>query len=304
MNKIKLNSISLNGNSLNLVGAGKTTIVTNLITATFNVIANQSTSILSTNFDISQIEKIKVDGVEIPISTSHIFSKSGNAKVEFFMREDSTSCDRMFNSITAINYCDLSYLPTNITTMERMFSNSSIQNIEIRKLLKLPNLSTMYAMFLSCKNLDEIDLSNISTDKCNIGYIFERCKNLQKATNIRGKFITIVGTYLDCESLKDVNDEFMHINPFISSGEYNFRNNHSLTNWNPFYGWGKSYLQILSANLTAVSIHLLIERSASVADGALRRILTLHETAKSNWMASEYYDADVVMANEKLITIA
>jgi surface protein len=79
----------------------------------------------------------------------------------------------------------------------------------------------------------------------------------------------------------------------------------NLTTFMPFKQWKRKDIYLSeSKQLTPYSIHLFIENSASVADGATQRVLRLNADAKSNWEASEYYDADVAMANEKLITIA
>lgn len=59
-----------------------------------------------------------------------------------------------------------------------------------------------------------------------------------------------------------------------------------------------------SQSLEPSSIHYIIQNAMSVADGATARILTLHATAKANWEASEYYEQDLAVLEEKGITIA
>ena len=64
----------------------------------------------------------------------------------------------------------------------------------------------------------------------------------------------------------------------------------------------KVSLSLSSAQLlTSQSIHHIISNAATASSSIT---LTFHATAKSNWEASEYYAEDVVMANEKNITIA
>lgn len=59
-----------------------------------------------------------------------------------------------------------------------------------------------------------------------------------------------------------------------------------------------------SPKLSIESIHHDIQNAMSVADGAVARTLTLHATAKTNWEASEYYQEDLAVLEEKGITIA
>jgi hypothetical protein len=82
-----------------------------------------------------------------------------------------------------------------------------------------------------------------------------------------------------------------------------FFRNHKLTDLDPFYNWKQADLRIQYTDFTPLAVHRLIERSASVADGAVARTLELSSTTKTNWQASEYYTADQAMATEKLITI-
>ena len=58
-----------------------------------------------------------------------------------------------------------------------------------------------------------------------------------------------------------------------------------------------------SLQLKAKSIHYIIQNAMNSADGATARKLMLHETAKANWEASEYYEADLAVLEEKGITI-
>ena len=74
----------------------------------------------------------------------------------------------------------------------------------------------------------------------------------------------------------------------------------NLTNLNPPYNWKVYSISLVdSPNLTALSIHLFIEK-AIVGN---QRTLTLHAEAMTRWMASEYYEEDKVTAAEKFITI-
>ena len=58
-----------------------------------------------------------------------------------------------------------------------------------------------------------------------------------------------------------------------------------------------------SLQLKPKSIHYIIQNAMSVADGAVARKLHLNATAASNWKASEYYEEDLAVLEEKGITI-
>lgn len=70
--------------------------------------------------------------------------------------------------------------------------------------------------------------------------------------------------------------------------------------------WKKYNLQFpQSTNLSAESIHYLIQNAMNVEDGAEEgRTLLLQATAKNNWKNSEYYEQDLAVLEEKGITIA
>lgn len=72
-----------------------------------------------------------------------------------------------------------------------------------------------------------------------------------------------------------------------------------------FDNWKQGDLNLSALNLlTPQSIHYIIQHAMSIADGATARTLTLHATAKTNWEASEYYQEDLAVLEEKGITIA
>lgn len=72
-----------------------------------------------------------------------------------------------------------------------------------------------------------------------------------------------------------------------------------------FDKWKQTNISLSSpSKLTPSSIHYIIQNAMSLADGATARTLTLHATAKANWEASEYYQEDLAVLEEKGITIA
>lgn len=72
-----------------------------------------------------------------------------------------------------------------------------------------------------------------------------------------------------------------------------------------FTDWKQLNIELTySHSLEPSSIHYIIQNAMSLAEGATARTLTLHATAKANWEASEYYEQDLALLEEKGITIA
>ena len=72
-----------------------------------------------------------------------------------------------------------------------------------------------------------------------------------------------------------------------------------------FDNWKQGNLILTNCSaLNINSLNYIIEHALGEEDGATARTLTLHATAKANWEASEYYEADLAVLEEKGITIA
>lgn len=65
-------------------------------------------------------------------------------------------------------------------------------------------------------------------------------------------------------------------------------------------GWNSLNMSIPSPVLESESVHYILFNT----EDATARKLILNATAKANWAASEYYEADVARAQELNITIA
>jgi hypothetical protein len=118
-------------------------------------------------------------------------------------------------------------------------------------------------------------------------------------------FLTSFNGVFEYSDVVNIDLSSIDLRDYIGDDWLNFAENYRLTNMRAFFNWRINSISISdSSHLSPESIHSIIERAMDVAGGAVARNLLLHATAKANWMASEYYDADVVMANEKLITIA
>jgi surface protein len=166
-------------------------------------------------------------------------------------------------------------------------------------------LDTCQTMFSLCKELTSIDTSNLDTSSStSIAFMFD-------STTISSVDLSNLDTSnaTSMEYLFSANRQLTSIDISFDIGKITkasavFNYNTKLTNVNPPYNWKQANISFAqSSKLTPFSVHLLIERASSVAEGATARTLILHATAKANWEASEYYTADQAMATEKLITI-
>lgn len=98
----------------------------------------------------------------------------------------------------------------------------------------------------------------------------------------------------------------IYIDSIISATNFNnaFINCEKLQIFQAKY-WKQSNISInMSPELSAESIHYIIQNAMNVSDGATARTLTLHATAKTNWQNSEYYAQDMAVLTQKGITIA
>jgi surface protein len=255
MNTIKLNSISLNGNSLNSVGEGKIVGENyNEITCFYELAENATIIIFGEGFKLSQVDKMWIDGVNVPITKTFALSRGKHKMTARF--SNLTKCFDMFYRADQMVSVDLSKLDTS-------------------------KVSDFNSMFARCSKLKSIDIAKIDTSN---------------GTDFSYLLLASIMADIDLSSisLRNTNNQF-----------YILSECHNLENLNPFWDWTRGNISLeQSETLSARSLHLIIERASSVADGAEQRTLYLHPNAKANWEASEYYDADIAMANEKLITIA
>lgn len=280
MNKIKLNSISLNGNSLNAGRGIDSGGEYNESVMTFDIITTDApTRIFGANFNLSQIEKIWVDGVEITPSAEHQFNSLGIhiVKVRFNNLKSTRMMFRMAYQMVRLNFArfdtsqveDFAFTFSDTTNLKGIFDNS----FDISK-----GVGFNYMFANSGFNKIILSKGNI-TGSLIVDNMFYYCPSL----------VTLDLSAFIFKDVKPLN--------LISLSN-------NLQNFIPFRHWNSGDFILDASKLTPYSIHLIIERASELNEFAEQRTLTLHADAKANWMASEYYDADVVMANEKLITIA
>ena len=100
-----------------------TTFKRNMFVATFNVTnISSATRILGSAFDISQVEEMFIDDMEVAISATYQFSNTGLHKAMVYLKEGFTSCYAMFHNCIYLNVVDFADFDTsNVTNMTGMF---------------------------------------------------------------------------------------------------------------------------------------------------------------------------------------
>lgn len=152
------------------------------ITAIYNPTSTQSaTQILGSNFTISQINTVYIDGVEQSnVSRTYTFSDTNQHEVTFMLSDDINTFKYMFYQCTTLESVNLKYAKTeNITNMKCMFYGcSSLISINFGK-IDTSNVTTMYYMFGGCTSLESLDLSHFNTENLtSLRYAFWKCSSL------------------------------------------------------------------------------------------------------------------------------
>lgn len=320
MSKIELNCISLNGNSLNSVGEGKIggiRLGKNEILLMYDVtdITNK-TPLVYDNYDYikSQVDSMNIDGKDVEYTPTYQFESIGLHIVRLKFKQVDVLL-RCCYGISNLVYADLSKIIIGNGAYDNCFSEAFNGCVNLRE-LHFPNrnynkfsdiasilyecnnlkkitglqkwdtakLVNLYASFSGLKVIEELDLTKWDvTNVTNMGYLFRNWQNVVKLD---------LSTW-DIGNVTNLTDIFRNAN---------------LKQFSPFKNWKRENISFVISYqywlIPPIVVHQLIERSASVADGAEQRTLTLGYDIQRNWMASEYYDADIAMANEKLITIA
>lgn len=163
---------------------------------------------------------------------------------------------------------------------------------------ELPNATSCELMFQDCVNL-VAEYFNIKPT--NMNSCFVRCSKLPNIYTDCSNNTNFGNTFYGCTSVSK-----LHIKSIAKSTGFGntFFDLVSLTELLA-EDWKSHSINLQwSSKLIPSSIHYIIQNAMSVADGAIARTLTLHATAKANWEASEYYEQDLAVLEEKGITIA
>ena len=262
-------------------------------------------NILSNSFDVTQIDKMYMNGVEITPTYNPDYL---NNPVKYVMKNTFNNCNKMFQSCNSLTSLDVSSFDTaKVTNMGYMFNNcTSLVSLDLSS-FDTANVTDMSNMFSGCESLTSLDVS--SFDITNVIYMnsmFNNCQSLtsldvssfdtSKVTNMRYMFD-------NCSSLTSLDLSSFDTSK-VTNMYYMFGYCQSLTDLNPFYNWKQGDIDLSDSPITPLAVHQLIERSMNASDGAIARTLTLHSTTKTNWQNSEYYNEDLALLQVKNITIA
>ena len=158
--------------------------------ATYNVLTTTSKTLLFGGtgrgnsvlvFDITQIDKMYIDDIEVPIISAYTFSTLGEHTVKCtFNRGSLTDMSGMFINCSNLTSLDLSNFDTsNVTDMSDMFSScSNLTSLDLSN-FDTSNVTNMSYMFDSCSGLTSLDLSNFDTSNVtSMSNMFRNCGNL------------------------------------------------------------------------------------------------------------------------------
>ena len=83
-----------------------------------------SSQILGSDFDSSQIQTMLIDGVEVEPIKQYTFTTTGEHTVKIILNKNFTNANSMFNNCASLTSLDLSSFDTpKVTNMSRMFVN-------------------------------------------------------------------------------------------------------------------------------------------------------------------------------------
>ena len=196
--------------------------------ATYNVLTTTSKTLLfggtgrgnsSLVFDITQIDNMYIDDIEVPIISAYTFSTLGEHTVKCtFNRDSLTDMSGMFQNCTSLTSLDVSNFDTsNVTDMSYMFHSCNGLTSLIVSSFDTSNVTTMSDMFRSCSGLTSLDVSNFDTSNVtDMDGMFQTCTSLtsldlssfdtSNVTNMRSMFYLCTSlTSLDLSSFKTSN---------------------------------------------------------------------------------------------------
>lgn len=280
----------------------------NEVLTIYNVTTTESeTRLLGNSFNLSNITKMKIDGVDVTPTKVHTFTQTGEHTVKLKITDNLTNMGSMFHGCASLVSFDLSKLDTSkVTSMESTFRECrSLVYADLSK-LNTGSLTSLSNVFLFCSSLKSVDLSNFDTRNVTaMNSMFNECSSLLSidlSSFDTKKVGSFSHTFYLCRSLTSLD-----LSNFDVSSVWSFSNVFlrcdKITHLEPFYNWKTSDIYLASSPISAENVHNLILRSLGPSNGATARTLTLHATTKTNWQNSEYYNADQAMATEKLITI-
>lgn len=201
--------------------------------ATYDVITtSEATKILGGNdtnsyFDISQVNKMFIDGVEVTPVLAYTFSTLGEHTVKCtFECGALTTCYRMFDRVYQLTKLDITHLDTSeVTNMTAMFQIcGGLTSLDLTP-LDTSNVTNMTGMFQACSGLTSLDVSNFDTSNVtNMDYMFNDCRNLTiiNATNFNtDKVNSIICAFQYLTNIELINISNINLSKISSADNLN-----------------------------------------------------------------------------------
>jgi surface protein len=324
-----------------LIAVKKEELKKNEVLAVYDVTTTESkTLLLDYTFALSNITKMKIGGIEVTPTNTHIFNEIGEITVIMTINPNATSLNNMFKgsrlksvdmskfqalSVTSMTFmfsgCTaltaISLFDTrNVTNMQQMFKGCTA--LTAISLFDTRNVTNMQQMFMDCKKLNGIPLLNTSK-VTNMNSIFYGCIALTTIPLFDTRNAQMSALFGDCTKLESI----PQIDTSGASTMYwLFRNCHRLTTVPLLDATKVTTAPAMFDNCRALqnfgglknlsSVDLSLSSSSKLTPLSIHNIieqalgnftLILNATAKTNWQNSQYYEADQAMATEKNITI-
>lgn len=155
---------------------------TNEILAIYDVTSTSSaTRILGNSFKLSHVTKMKIDGVEVTPTKTHIFNKIGEIPVIITINPTVRELTNMFNS-SQLKFVDMSKIKLSIISTNSMFEICS--KLTTISLFDTRDVKGMNRLFRNCSSLITVPLLD-AISATDTEYIFNNCTSLQNLEGLK-----------------------------------------------------------------------------------------------------------------------
>ena len=148
--------------------------------AVYDVTSTSSaTQLFGNNFNVSQIDRMYIDDVEVTPTKTYTFSATGQHKIKCEVC-GIDNCAYMFHNCKTLTSLDLSNFGTsNVTNMSWMFySCRNLTSLDVTN-FDTSKVTTMVSMFNYCDNLISLDVANFDTSNVtDMSNMFTECTDL------------------------------------------------------------------------------------------------------------------------------
>ena len=219
----------------------------NSIVCKYNVTDNTTINVLGSNFQLSQLESMVVDGIKYPVAYTHNFNSVGMHTIVY-----------LFN-------------PANLTSLYGMFSGCS-ELVDVRFINSVSYNISLNRTFANCTSLTHVDISTLdTTNVVTTEYCFYGCSKLRSInmhTNNFGNVTTMEAMFSKCSVLKYLDTMYMTTSTNLTNlyGMFNecFElNDIYLGNINTTNVTNMEYMFAYCRNLYKVSLYTPVENVVS-----------------------------------------